>query len=362
MRKIVFKWHSRLALLALIPLLVISVTGSILVFKVEIDKWLMPSHMLVADSAASFPHRKSLDDLFALVKHAYPDYEIGSWEIFDDGQRSDTAYLIKHQSFPHQWYKLYVDQYAGQVVSTPVSVTHDITDWLLSLHYTFLLGVSGTFAGLIFAIVLSFLGISGIVLYRQFWRKLFTLRWQAAKRVLFSDIHKFIGIVSSPVIIIIALTGVYWNAVAVIHEVEEHSHGGEALNVPLHNTALSVQALHDKSLTAIDDFIPTYLVMPFEPGLQITFFGKVPTANPLISEYASTTSFEPQSGKLTLAYDIRSADGLAMFLDTFRKLHFGYFGGLLSKIIWCVLGLSPLWLALTGLYMYLIRKRFIEQT
>ena len=57
------------------------------------------------------------------------------------------------------------------------------------------------------------------------------------------------------------------------------------------------------------------------------------------------------------AYDIRDAPLINIVVDTFRKLHFGYFAGLPSKIVWCVLGLTPLWLSLTGLYFYWFRTR-----
>jgi len=34
--------------------------------------------------------------------------------------------------------------------------------------------------------------------------------------------------------------------------------------------------------------------------------------------------------------DVRSANALLVAIDSFRKLHFGHFGGLTSKIIWRV--------------------------
>jgi uncharacterized iron-regulated membrane protein len=45
-----------------------------------------------------------------------------------------------------------------------------------------------------------------------------------------------------------------------------------------------------------------------------------------------------------------------MFDDITRKLHFGYFAGIWSKVIWCISGLSPVLLAITGLLMYLLRR------
>lgn len=352
MRKKLFKWHSISALLALIPLMIIAITGSILVFKVEIDTWLMPEHMTVnVDSTAS---RENLNTLIQNVESAHPNFLMGSWELFDDKLRADTAYIIDKTT--GYWYKLYLNQYTGELLSSPVTVDHDITDWLLSLHYTFLLDFTGTVLGSVFAIILLFLGISGIILYRQFWKKLFTLRFKAAKRIFYSDVHKFFGIISSPVLIILAVTGGYYNIAAVVHEVTEHIEAHPILSEPLYSEDIDFQALLISAKTDIADYKATYFTFPFEPELHLTFYGEVPSGNPLTSEYASTVTYHRDSGALMSTYDIRTASNINVIVDTFRKLHFGYFAGLPSKVVWSFLGLTPLWLALTGLYFYWFRK------
>lgn len=333
-------------------MMIIAITGSILVFKVEIDTWLMPEHMSV--QAETTQARLNLNNLIDKVETKNPTFLMGSWELFDDKSRADTAYLIEKET--GFWHKLYLNQYTGELLSTPVSVTHDITDWLLSLHYTFLLDFTGTILGSIFAIILLFLGISGIILYRQFWKKLFTLRFSAAKRIFYSDVHKFLGIISSPILIILAVTGGYYNIAAVVHEVGEHIEPHPLLVEPLYNKNIDFQSLVEKSSEDITGFQPTYFMFPFEPELHITFFGEVPTDNPLTSEYSSTVTYDRATGDLMSTNDIRNATSLMVIVDTFRKLHFGYFAGLPSKVIWCVLGLTPLWLALTGLYFYWFRK------
>ncbi|WP_206483634.1 PepSY-associated TM helix domain-containing protein [Thalassotalea sp. G2M2-11] len=360
MRKKLFKWHSTAALFALVPLIIISLSGSILVFKTEIDTWLMPEHLTV--QASEQKERISLDYLIKQVEHNHPNFLLGSWEIFDDKSRSDAAYLINKNDA--SWHKLYIDQYQGQLLSAPVSITHDVTDWLLSLHYTFLLGVFGTTLGAIFALILLFLGISGIILHRQFWKKFFTLRFSAAKRVLLSDIHKFIGITSSPIIIVIAFTGAYWNISEVIHEITEHS-SAEQVNTPqqpLYNKQISFQDLLRDSQRQINSFNATYLTFPFEKERHITFFGEVDSNNILTSQYASTVTYNRNNGKIMSAIDVRQAGLFSVVLDSFRKLHFGYFAGITSKIIWCTLGSSPVWLALTGLYFYYFRQKKGKRT
>ncbi|MEW9798263.1 PepSY-associated TM helix domain-containing protein [Alteromonas sp. CYL-A6] len=352
MRRTLFKWHSTLALIACIPLIVISVTGSILVFKTELDTWLMPSHMQV--NAGDDSQRVNLNTLIERVETAHDAFVLGSWELFDNKSRSDAAYLIHKAT--GEWYKLYVDQYQGTILSDPVPVTHDVTDWLLSLHYTFLLGVAGTLLGFIFSIMLLLLGVTGIVIHRQFWKKLFTLRIHAAKRVLYSDIHKLIGIFSSPVLLLLAFTGGYWNASEVVHDVIEHGGEHRYVDRAIYHPSLDFDKLVNGTADIIKGHRPTYLTFPYDEEAQINVFGDVPGKPYLSSEYSSVVTYDRSSGAVLSVIDVREAGGWPVFVDMFRKLHFGYFAGLPSKIVWAVLGLSPLWLSLTGLYFYWFRK------
>ncbi|TAA41719.1 PepSY-associated TM helix domain-containing protein [Corallincola spongiicola] len=359
MRKTLFKWHSYGALIAMLPLLIISITGSILVFKVEIDSLLRPQHMQV-DATAETP-RVSLDSLMHTMLAANPEFELGGWEIFDDKQRSDAGYLIRRGT--EEWAKVYINQYSGALLSAPQPMDHYLTDWLLELHYSFLLHVKGASVGFVVALIMLFLGISGVILYRRFWAKLFTLRTTAAKRILFSDLHKFIGILSSPILIVIAFTGGYWNIMGIIHEVTEHGDGDHVyIQAPLHSPEISFESLRLQAEVEIDSYKAGYLAMPHEPDRDITFYGEVNSHNPLHSEYASTVSFDKASGALLNKIDIREASFLRVFIDSFRKLHFGYFGGLFTRILWCVLGLAPVILAGTGLYLYWQRRRYSSKS
>jgi uncharacterized iron-regulated membrane protein len=324
------------------------------VFKVELDTLLMPNKMLVSHDSPST--RVSLDTLLAKVKANYPDHEIGNWEIFTYHQRTETAYLIITQT--NECSKLYLNQYTGELLSQPVGLSDNLTDWLLDLHFKLLLDANGIFLGALVSILLLFLGISGIILYRKFWLYFFTLRVKAATRIFFSDIHKMIGIASSPVIIILAFTGAYWNIAEVIHEVEEHViKTPHIVTKQLYNKNISLQTLYEKTRDTINDFEATYLLLPYDPEMHITFYGKINTSNPLNSNYASSISYDKSSAEIVSSQDVRNASAVHVTVDSFRKLHFGHFAGLTSKVLWCILGLSPVILALTGLYLFWYRRR-----
>ena len=51
----------------------------------------MPNAAVVAHPGES---RQNLNQLIGLVNQTFPDYELGSWEIFDDGVEADRVYLF----------------------------------------------------------------------------------------------------------------------------------------------------------------------------------------------------------------------------------------------------------------------------
>jgi len=364
MRKTLFKIHSWLALIAIIPLIVISITGSVLVFKSEIDGLLMPDkHFVVQQQAARLP----MDSLIDKAEAAFPEYVVGSWELFNN-TTADRLYLVKRGT--DDWYKLHLDQYTGEVLSEPVSTTHYFTDWLLELHYTFLLndlkslpGQTGTVLGFFFALFLLTLGITGLIIYRKFWQRLFSVRWRATLQIVLSDIHKMTGVLGSPILIVLAITGGYFNGAVWYHEVIEHAEEEHhTITNKLYSDDISFERILNDSKLQIPTFNTTFLVFPREPDENITLYGEVNTSNPLTSEYANTITYNKQTGEHIANWDIREAGAGWQVIDSFRKLHFGYFAGLISKILWCIVGLSPVWLAGTGFYLWLTRRKRKKQS
>ncbi|MBU2884962.1 PepSY domain-containing protein [Gilvimarinus agarilyticus] len=353
MNKSLFKIHSWAALFAFIPLLVICITGSLLVFKHEIDSLLMHDKVRVEPQAQRAP----LDALLNTINHQQPDYEVVGWVLFQDDARADVVYVMEKGT--SEWSYLLLNPYTNTLLSTPVPHDHYFTDWLLELHYTFLLHDVGLLITSVFSIALLLLGLTGFILYRKFWKNFFTLRWNARMVVYFSDLHKMIGIVSAPILVILAFTGGWWNIAAYLHEMEEHSDGFEhhRMQERLYSDQLSLDALVAEAEQSVDGFTATYLSLPWEPQANITVWGEVPTGNILSSQYNSTTSFDAQTGEKLSTYDIREAGLGARIIDTYTSLHYGDFAGLFSRIIWAVLGTSPVILSITGITLWVKRRK-----
>jgi len=350
--KSLFRIHSTIALLAFVPLLVICVTGSILVFKHEIDTLLMEETVRVLPQPQQLP----LDTLLDKVNREHPGYEAVGWVWYLDPGRADLMYLMEKGT--SDWSYVHLDQYTGELLSSPLPHDHFFTDWLLELHFNLLLQDAGLLVTTIFAILLLLLGISGLILHRKFWKNFFTLRWNSRLVVYFSDLHKMVGVIASPILLVLAFTGIWWNVVSLAHEIEEHAGGKEhhVMTARLYGDDVSLDDMLNRAQHEIPGFQATYLTMPWEPGVDFSFWGHVPTSNFLTSEYASVVTFNASTGEHVSSFDIREASLGTVIVDSYRRLHFGDFGGLASKIIWCTIGLMPLALAVTGTTLWWQRR------
>ena len=358
-KKQLYKMHGWAGLFCIIPFMLICLTGSILVFKTEIDMWLMPDIAAVVEGE----QRLSANQLLQQIHQHYPDYELGSWELLGNNGEADRIYLIKQGT--DTWYKAHINPFTGDKLSEPTLMSHYLTDWLLELHYTLLLndirGLDehlGTAFTSIFALLLIFLGISGLIIYRHFWRRIFTLRWDQRLLVVFSDLHKMVGTLASPILLVLGITGGYYNIAIYVHEWQEHQDGQEhhKISARLYNSDLNFEQLFTQTEQYLTGFETTYVLMPTEPKYPITLFGKVSSNNPLLSDYGSTLTFDAQTGNLLNSYDIRQQSFVMVMVDTFRKLHFGNFAGLTSKVIYTIVGLTPLLLGITGAYLWISRR------
>ena len=107
-----------------------------------------------------------------------------------------------------------------------------------------------------------------------------------------------------------------------------------------------------------------YLALPTERTGVISFYGTVPTSNPLRGDYGSRLFFDAATGTLKQVVDIRRAGPWEKIGDSFALLHYGTFGAAFGpalavavKILWTILGLSPGVLAVSGFLIWRARSR-----
>ncbi|WP_230862227.1 PepSY-associated TM helix domain-containing protein [Campylobacter concisus] len=90
-------------------------------------------------------------------------------------------------------------------------------------------------------------------------------------------------------------------------------------------------------------------------GANIRIFGFVQGQNFLHNEYSSVITYDKESGKLVSVLDIKNANLSEKILSTFRRSHFGNYNQI-TKFIWFLVGISPLILSISGLYLWIKRN------
>lgn len=352
-RKRIWQLHSWLGLLAGLGLLVIGVTGSLLVFRDQVEALFNPALIRVATPDAP---RLALDALLARAQAQLPEHEIVGWTLRESDERdyADFLYVIGHGS--DQWQIATLDPTTGRLLATPRSYTATLSGWLLELHYEFFGGHVGLAIAGIFAAMLCLLGVSGVWLYREFWKNVFMLRWRRGARILFSDLHKFFGLTSVVFNLILGFTGAYWNLTHVVGEVISGEPPQPRLEHRLYAATLSLDALNADARTRLPGFQPHFLSLPSAPNASITLWGAVEPRSPLRSAYGSTVSYDATKLTHTATMDLRAGSLWAQLVDSFRPLHFGTFGRWPIKILWCLGGLAPGVLAVSGFTIWQLRR------
>lgn len=354
MRKRLWQLHSWLGLLAGLGLLVIGLTGSVLMFHDELETLVNPELVRVEPAPAG---RLPADTLLAEVHRQIPGHEVAGWLFrdVDEAHLADLLYVRRHGS--PEWLVATLDPYTGKIFASPRAGTETLTGWILELHYAFFGGHAGMLIVGLFGVLLLLLGLTGLWLYRDFWKHVFTLRWDRGARLLFSDLHKFIGITTVAFNLILGFTGAYWNITHVIGEwIQGHDDDAPAPSKRLYAEPLPLDTLIADSAARVPGFRAGYLSLPWQEDAPITFYGSVP-GHFLQGPFGSTVSYDGRTHAFTAATDIREAGFWARVVDTFTPLHYGTFGGLPVKILWSLGGLSPGALALTGFLLWRLRRR-----
>lgn len=255
---------------------------------------------------------------------------------------------------------LLYDARSGEAIEAP---PHDegVMAFLLDLHAHLLLGIPGQlFLGLVGVIFLVAV-VSGVVVYAPFMRKLpfGTVRKDRSKRVKWLDTHNMVGIVTLGWVSVVGLTGfiitmsVPIQAIWQMDELAEMAAPYEGSEPP--GTLVPVDAAVNAVKAEIDDARVSFIAWP---GTELStphhYMVALAGDTPLTERLINPAMVDAGTGALT---DVRSMPWYVQALFLSVPLHFGDYGGLPLKIIWALLDLAVIVVLVTGLYLWLGRRR-----
>ncbi|WP_448212821.1 PepSY-associated TM helix domain-containing protein [Colwellia sp. MEBiC06753] len=354
-------WHRWLGLAALLPLILMAITGSILAYKKPLIQLLvtqqaaLPSDYSLATLSDELNQIALLANLQQAARVKAPNAQEPYWTLTD-----------KHQH--HQLYRIgsltpYQD---NLMVLTGFSYLHHLhTKLLLDKAGQVILLISG-----IFALVLIFTGIW------LWWPGRRGFRWRFSKpgavpQKTALQLHRHSGIVAAPMLIIITLTGaiMLWQKLVSpllsslpnkvissqthIQPINQFSN----LDTGNSNVGSSVKQINAADALALaqqqqlENSWPTYIRFPQHEANFYRFRFRLtdewhPNGRTSVNVDALTASItlSPRSDQVPWQYRL---------INQLYPLHSGYGINGIYQVLICIAGIYLFWLSITGLLSYI---------
>ena len=366
LRRVIFKIHVWVGLAAGLLIVLLGISGSALVFRADIERWLVSDWLTVPIQSA----RYNLDDAVSRALRDHPERELS--KVLVPAAADESIEVVLQLRNPPtlkaaDLISIYVDPYKLEILGERRRASGVI--WCLQdFHYALFAGELGLKINGVAALALLILALSGPVLWWPGpgrWRyALHITRGPRAAR--WRNLHGLIGIVSWVAIALITLTALYFafrgTATAALTLAS-----GAATVVP---PAVLQDAATDPSRSAPLALAPlTTLVRAAREAEPTARFDELrPARTP---QRPASLSFrlpgdtvpgrhrmflDPTTGAVLRVDRFNSLDAGGQLFANMAPWHFGRFGGRLSQWLWFVVGLVPAMLLGSGLWLW-IRKR-----
>lgn len=201
-RKLLAQVHLWIGIGVGLYILVISISGSAIVFRREIARMYSRKPMVVA----RLSRRMSLEELRHDVERAYPGYEVYS---VNEPERPDRPDRVVLGNSRERMGRLF-DPYTGADLGDPESAMDRGLEWLADLHDNLLSGLTGRLVNGIGAFFLATLALTGVVIWWpgiKNWRRSMTVNRRARFPRVNWDVHSAIGFWSSSFILLWGISG-----------------------------------------------------------------------------------------------------------------------------------------------------------
>lgn len=353
LRQLALSTHRYLGILVGLILVLIGLTGSFLVFHKEIDHFLNPHLFHVIPQGERIPVQSALDT----VRSAYPDLTLS---YIDLPQKIDSVYKIAMSSKNDESLFFYLNPYTGDILGSQ-QWGRTLTTFIYDLHYKLLAGEIGMKVVGTCGILLLLLSITGIILWPG-WKKLisgFKIRWNSPSRLINYDLHKVSGILSAIFLIIIAFTGTaiifHTEFENTVYSITQTPHPPELTSKVVKNKpVMPIDAILKKADAALPGAKTTFISLPSQPEKIIQVRKKFPQE--ITPNGNSRIYLDQYTGQVLRVENALKTPLATKIVNLLFPLHIGNYGGIGTRIIHVLIGLSPAFLFLTGLVLWRQRQ------
>ncbi|MBT9097034.1 PepSY domain-containing protein [Methylovulum psychrotolerans] len=367
-RAVWLKIHLYLALSGGFFFALIGLTGSLNVYRTELDTWLNPQLQIGQPQG---PYQ-SLDKMLTAVKAAHPQ-RYGSWtlELPESPDRMVIAWYEKPQETYFAYYAplmVAVNPYTAEVVESRFWGQTAMT-WLLDVHTQLRLDRFGWQCVGVLGALLMVSVMTGLYLWWPVggdWRRVFALRLTQGMMRLLMDVHRWLGLLSAGALLVLAFTGLqlsYPQILEALTGAEDMGHGNNGK--PVLSTArpnLRPVRLEEAEFIARGPFPRATLRRVTTPlGEDGTYRVNVRQAGEVNQKHPFTMVWiDRWSGHIKTVRDPHRFTGGETLMTWMWPLHTGEALGAAGRFAWFLAGLCPGYFYVSGLLHWLHRRGKVQ--
>ena len=362
-RRLWLQLHTYLGLSIGVLWVLLGLTGSILVFYLQLDLWINPEIAVTSSQPVA-----SQQAVFDVLDEAYPDRH-ASWRIeqpLHPGWPIMARYYTPVEKAHLQFAPLMVTvDPATLTVSSERFWGEFLMTWIYNLHYNLLLDKIGKTLIGIFGLVSLISLLSGIILWWPGWHKLRTvlswrLRSSTAKKVF--DLHILSGSYGFILLLMLSLTGAALAFPTQTHQIlKQFSRLYSSMSHPQHTSSSdSVSITADEAvLLAQKEFPEAELRWVESPGnnkdnWRVVFYQ---AGEPSRRFSRTQVWINPHDGKVIAVRDGLAESAGDVVLNWLHPLHNGEVFGLTGRLLVFISGLIQLILFITGVMRWQQKRR-----
>ncbi|WP_179862317.1 PepSY-associated TM helix domain-containing protein [Longibacter salinarum] len=324
--------------------ILLSVTGSVLVFKDTIDAWMRPDLYEVESAGEQSVGR---------AVHAIPNVADGEspWLIELSGHRDTPVVVWMGQGEEH----VFVDPYRQTVLGRRAPDA-GFVNTLFDLHAELMAGRTGGIIVGVSGLLLVLVSLTGLVLW---WpRRLRALRaalvvvWKKGWKRLNYDLHRAGGFYTLGFVLLTATTGAALIFYTSTQELTNTATGSPAwppapptVDTPVSFSPTAIDAALDSARSALPGATASFVYAPAAPEAPLTVRLQAPGEwHPNGRSFVHIAS----DGSVLRVDDARSAPVGSRIMHATYPLHIGAVGGPVVRWLYVLLGLAPAVLSITG--------------
>lgn len=339
----VLKYHSYTGLLVGVFLFIMGISGSILVFQHDIEDKLWEEFIYVQSKG-----EPAIDKGINTIQATYPNWDTRLIHF------EPNEALIFNLRKPDQRLFVFVHPISGEIIKEVNELT-TFTRWLLKFHYSLQAGVVGRIIVFVVGILFFISLLTGTYLYRKSIIKTLLFKTKVnntTQRSFYSSLHRIVGVWALILNLLLVITGIFLSYTVVVASLKK------PLQPKTPEVTVSIEKVLDQITSEHRDFDPTYVRLPLNSAGNATVYGFYEDDPFFYSEFTNFFQVDYQSGRIVNSQKAQEAGVMVKLSGSLLPLHFGNFGGIWTKILYSLVGLSGPFLSISGFLIWRKSKSF----